>query len=162
MKRDQIATFLNVYGNVTASQLDLWEATLSPVRGDLNMALAQWLRESEKPAQPTDIVRLMREQCATKETMARIAKNVAEKHQISGHEMRSQRRLAPLVRARQEAMHLMKEAGYSTPQIGRYFRRDHTTVLHGVAMHETRMFGDMCATNVTFMSTRKGAKVLKS
>ena len=37
-----------------------------------------------------------------------------------------------VVAARQEAMALCRKHGYSLPEIGRFFNRDHTTVLHAV------------------------------
>lgn len=40
---------------------------------------------------------------------------------------------------RQAAMAAVREAtGYSFPQIGRIFKRDHTTVLYGIRAHEAR------------------------
>jgi chromosomal replication initiation ATPase DnaA len=49
--------------------------------------------------------------------------------------------LAPLPQARQELWWLIRrhpERSYSFLEIARFFGRDHTTVLHGVAAHERR------------------------
>lgn len=37
-----------------------------------------------------------------------------------------------LVRARWQAFKVFRDAGYSLPEIGRVFGKDHTTVLHGL------------------------------
>jgi chromosomal replication initiator protein len=42
----------------------------------------------------------------------------------------SARRTAKIVHARQVAMTLCRREGISTPKIGYYFKRDHTTVVH--------------------------------
>lgn len=41
--------------------------------------------------------------------------------------------------ARHEVMYLASKVGKSTPQIGRFFGFDHTTVLHGIRSHERRL-----------------------
>ena len=41
--------------------------------------------------------------------------------------------------ARQEVMWLASMAGKSTGEIGRFFGRDHTTVMHGIRAHQRRM-----------------------
>jgi chromosomal replication initiator protein len=59
-------------------------------------------------------------------------------------ELRSQRRTAVVVRARQIAMYLAKKlTGQSLPEIGRRFGdRDHSTVLHAVRKIETLLIRD--------------------
>lgn len=52
---------------------------------------------------------------------------------ILGH-----RRQAVIVRARQRAMKAAFEAGFSAPQIGRAFNRDHTTVLYAAGTLKKR------------------------
>ena len=60
------------------------------------------------------------------------------------HELKSQRRTAVVVRARQVAMYLSKTmTGQSLPEIGRRFGgRDHTTVLHAVRKIEGLVAAD--------------------
>jgi chromosomal replication initiation ATPase DnaA len=69
--------------------------------------------------------------------MRRIAMAVAARHGVSLAQMRGpQRRFA---RARQEAFALLRATGhFSLPQIGRWFNKDHTTVLFGARAHERR------------------------
>ncbi len=65
--------------------------------------------------------------------MEAICLNVADRHRISLCEIRGSSRRAELVAARHEAMWRMKrELRLSSTQIGRYFNRDHTSVLHAV------------------------------
>lgn len=55
----------------------------------------------------------------------------------------SERRQRRLVRPRQAAMWLAREfTRHSLPTIGRAMRRDHTTVLHGIAAHQRRLETD--------------------
>jgi chromosomal replication initiator protein len=63
---------------------------------------------------------------------------------ITIYELKSQRRTAVVVRARQIAMYLSKKlTGQSLPEIGRRFGdRDHTTVLHAVRKIETLLGKD--------------------
>jgi DnaA-like protein len=63
---------------------------------------------------------------------------------LSIQELRSQRRTAVVVKARQIAMYLSKKlTGQSLPEIGRRFGdRDHTTVLHAVRKIEELMTKD--------------------
>ena len=49
---------------------------------------------------------------------------------------------ALIAHARQDAMRRIREAlGYSYPRIGRFFGRDHTTVVHGVRASAARAGG---------------------
>lgn len=70
----------------------------------------------------------------------RIARSVAKKHHISFTDLISARRSVHLVRARQEAMWLMRKyTVLSLPHIGKILgNRDHTTVLHGIRAFEAR------------------------
>lgn len=62
---------------------------------------------------------------------------------ITSREILSERRERRAVQARHAAMWLAREmSGYSYPAIGRAFRRDHTSVLYGVARTETRLARD--------------------
>jgi chromosomal replication initiation ATPase DnaA len=69
-----------------------------------------------------------------------IISEVAKRHGVTPIAIISDRRNTKLVAARHEAMwRARNETTYSLPRIGRAFRRDHTTVLHGVAKHEKRI-----------------------
>lgn len=73
----------------------------------------------------------------------RIIAEVADKHGLTVHEVKSTRRKAQIIDARYEAFHrVSKETPMSLPQIGRKFGGyDHTTVLHGIRTHEARLNG---------------------
>lgn len=88
------------------------------------------------------IVRDLEEGLITQPIAARrMARWIAETHRVSLTGLFSARREAPVVRARQELMWLMKEhLTWSLPHIGRFLGdRDHTTVLHGVRKHQERL-----------------------
>jgi hypothetical protein len=71
--------------------------------------------------------------------MADIAAAVALANDLTVTELKSADRTARIAWPRQEAMLAMQEEGFSLPQIGRFFKRDHTTVLHGVRAAKLRM-----------------------
>lgn len=70
-----------------------------------------------------------------------IIREVAEQHGVRVVDMSGPRRDLKIVAARQEAMWRVKmeRPDMSLPMIGRLFKRDHTTVLHGIRVHEKRM-----------------------
>jgi hypothetical protein len=58
-------------------------------------------------------------------------------------ELMSDRRHQPLVEARQELYwQIYKNTDWSLPRIGKLFRKDHTTILHGVRKVEMRRLGN--------------------
>lgn len=61
-----------------------------------------------------------------------IAYRVSQETGYTLKELRGKARYAPLVRARWECFVRCRAEGYSMPEIGAFFRRDHTTVLHGL------------------------------
>ena len=63
----------------------------------------------------------------------RIVAEVAAKNDIGFHTLLSSNRTHKVAHARQEAMlRLRRETDLSLPQIGRIFKRDHSTVIHGI------------------------------
>jgi chromosomal replication initiator protein len=65
--------------------------------------------------------------------MAEIAAEVAAIHGYTLAALCGDSRQKPLVHARQEAMQrCYRETGHSTTAVGRFFNRDHTTVVHAV------------------------------
>lgn len=74
--------------------------------------------------------------------MAQIAERIAASRGITLAELRGPSRQRPVAWCRQDAMLALRRAGYSASTIGRYFRRDHTTVVHGVQAAEGRERGD--------------------
>lgn len=91
----------------------------------------------------TDLVSLWRHDTINpppRPTMRQIARRTAERHGVSLDDMMGLSRRPRIAQARQEAMHEIRQATtFSLPQIGRFFNRDHTTVIHGVRAHEQRM-----------------------
>lgn len=78
--------------------------------------------------------------CPARPTMRSIANRVAEKHGLTLDDLRSPSRRRPLVLARQEAIHEIRQATtQSLPAIGRFFDRDHTTVIHAIGRHAARL-----------------------
>lgn len=75
---------------------------------------------------------------SSKPSMLEINAGVATKHGIEPDEMRGSNRLRAFAHPRQEAFSVARKYGYSFPQIGRFYDRDHTTVLYGVQEHEKR------------------------
>ena len=70
----------------------------------------------------------------------RIINEVCLEHGITREELISPRRTLHVARIRQFAMWRCRQAGVSTPEIGRWFgNRDHTTVLHAVRKIEAEM-----------------------
>lgn len=70
--------------------------------------------------------------------LSAIAGPIAEAYGIPLSDMRGESKERRFVWPRQEAMLAMREAGFSTPRIGQFFRRDHSTVMHGIAAARKR------------------------
>lgn len=65
---------------------------------------------------------------------------VSEKHGVNAVDIKGSTRNRRVVRARHEAFwRCRRETANSFPAIGRFFHRDHTTVIYGVRAHEARM-----------------------
>jgi len=72
-------------------------------------------------------------------TMARILAEVSEETGISVAAMKGPSRYRIIVYPRQEAMwRMVNEGRWSLPQIGRFFNRDHTTVIWAFRQVEKR------------------------
>lgn len=72
---------------------------------------------------------------ATRSKMERIVEDVAYHMGVPINEMYSDRRHREYARARQAAMWVtVKTTPFPLTMIGRHFRRDHTTVMHGVRL----------------------------
>lgn len=69
----------------------------------------------------------------------RIVQEVAAQHDLTPEDLTGPRSRRTESRARHEAMwRIRRETRLSYPQIGRFFNRDHTTVINGVRRHEQR------------------------
>jgi chromosomal replication initiator protein len=74
--------------------------------------------------------------------LERIAARVAERHRVSVKALRGSSRVRNVAWARQVAMSVARAAGFSFPQIGAYFGRDHSTVMHSCAKVAELAAGD--------------------
>jgi hypothetical protein len=98
-------------------------------------------------------VRFIKMRGKTGPSMMEIARQVAHAHGVKLEEMLGDRRHAYLIPARQEAMyHMVQEDRWSLPHIGRFFGRDHTTVMWGHARHARRLLGITKAQRVAGIS----------
>jgi hypothetical protein len=66
--------------------------------------------------------------------------DVCDRYGVCPSDVAGNARYRPLVQARNEAMYLVKskKPTLSNPQIGQWFGRDNTTVLHGIARYQER------------------------
>ncbi len=78
----------------------------------------------------------------TARAYVKILYDVAARHAMTTDDIIGKCRSPRYVAARQEAFYLLKQAGYSMLQIGRFCNRDHTTVLHGANKHEAMLKGE--------------------
>lgn len=69
-----------------------------------------------------------------------IIRDVSDRRGICVDQMASDSRVAVVSRARNEAMYLIKAAKptVSSPQMGKWFNRDHTSILYGISSHQER------------------------
>jgi chromosomal replication initiation ATPase DnaA len=125
---------------VFAPEIEMLKRTLTERDIALNEAAAKLL-EKDKRIGELCLELESRSESSDPCRANRIARAVAKAHGLSFHEMISPRRHANIVRARQHAMwELRKNTSLSLPQIARIIGvGDHTTVLHGCRMHETRL-----------------------
>ncbi|MDP5216710.1 helix-turn-helix domain-containing protein [Ruegeria sp. 2205SS24-7] len=61
---------------------------------------------------------------------------VAVKHGLCPQKLRGHERTRDYTSARFEAFKKSRDLGYTLPQIGRFWNRDHTSVLHGLRRFE--------------------------
>lgn len=80
------------------------------------------------------------------ERMASILDDVAARYGVAPKDILGPSRCHELVYARHEAMYLMRETRapsgfrrFTLPQIGRFMRRDHSTVVSGISAHGRRL-----------------------
>ena len=78
-------------------------------------------------------------------TMRDIARDFEVKRNVNLEIIKSRERLHKIAVLRQELMWTLREVKingrprYTYPQIAKFLRRDHTTVIHGVKAHEQRI-----------------------
>lgn len=69
----------------------------------------------------------------------KLVEAVAQKHQLTIADLCGVNRAHHVVLARQEAMYLARKTGKSSMVIGRFFNRDHTTVLYSCRQYAERL-----------------------
>lgn len=75
-----------------------------------------------------------------KPLMRSIVEATAVDHGVASGDIMARDRTTEVAMARQDAYHRIQATGrFSYPAIGRFFGRDHTTVLHGVRRHRDRI-----------------------
>lgn len=74
-----------------------------------------------------------------KRSMREIATEVAESYELPMTALVGYTRNHASAWVRQEAMHACRAEGHSYSAIGRFFKRDHSTVIYGVMRHKARI-----------------------
>lgn len=109
-----------------ASNADLILADALEQIAKLTAAASKRIRNDERAERPT--------------TAALIVERVADEHQIHPTAIYGQALAHHVIRARDQAVFEIRQAtGWSWPTIGRFFNRDHSTVLGAARRHEKRM-----------------------
>lgn len=73
-------------------------------------------------------------------TADNVVRGVSERYSISISDIKGRKRSANILRARNIAIHIMRSSiGMSLPAIGRFFERDHTTILNSVTNVEAEL-----------------------
>ncbi len=91
------------------------------------------------PVQRVDTNKIPANPPAPLARMVDIAAEVAAKNMVTVAALRGPDRSRSVAWPRQDAMRRMVDAGFSTPQIGRFLgNRDHTTVMHGARASRLR------------------------
>ena len=67
-----------------------------------------------------------------------ITRRFCEQSGVTRKQLESSERLKPIVTARHELFKILYESGLTLSQIGRLFKKHHTTVLNGVRKAEVR------------------------
>lgn len=101
-----------------------------------NKSFGQRRRGLEQPVRPAPV----------KPSIASIVARVAEAHGVPVTQIRGDSRSVSIVNARREAMYLAYQTGaFSMPQVGHFFSRDHTTVLHAIRRYEAILAAEKAA-----------------
>ena len=80
---------------------------------------------------------------SSKSRMTAVIRETAEKHGLTEKELMAATRKVNVVKARQEAIYRIRhEVQKSMSEIGRFFNKDHTTILHALEKHVERIKAD--------------------
>ena len=86
--------------------------------------------------------------------MRSVVREIAQERGMSADEILSDDLARHIAHARQDAMLAMRDLGFSSPMVGAFFGKDHTTVLHGWDAAERREERDS-AREALFAAGRK-------
>ena len=75
------------------------------------------------------------------DVIRRAISRAAEHHGVTVAEIKGRSRLGPAAAARQDVFPALRESGWSFQRIGKAMGRDHSTVMHGVAVAKARSMG---------------------
>lgn len=89
------------------------------------------MQEGVRDLRPRDFIRVWAPS-TPRERLLLAVSEIADRHEVELHEVLGLTRRRNVVNARHEAMSALHDQGMTYPQIGRFFGRDHTTVMHGV------------------------------
>lgn len=107
---------------------------------EIAAARAKIRRRRPKPAPPLATVsgRLRMRNLPGDEatTWLDVVHRAAARHGVTSADVCSRRRHRSTVAARHEAWRILREAGYSTPEIARVFGVDHSSVQHGTTKRD--------------------------
>ncbi len=92
-----------------------------------------WATDLRRDAEAADI------STPVKELVMRVVAEVSVVTGVLTGEIRGKSRIGPVVRARHFVWFKLTEFGLSASEIGRAFKADHTTVLHGVARVKSKL-----------------------
>lgn len=112
------------------SRLDRMEAVILRQDADIRRIIR------EAPAIPEALPEAME---PIRRRMAEIAAEVAVDNGLTLAELRGDSREFAVSHPRQFAMLMMSDAGHATNAIGRFFKRDHSTVAHGIKAARERV-----------------------
>jgi chromosomal replication initiation ATPase DnaA len=76
--------------------------------------------------------------------MEQITEAVAAEHGVLPSELRGPSRFAQFIEPRRRVWAELRERGYSLSQIGRFFGRDHTTIMHGIREYQKSQEAQQC------------------
>ena len=139
--RDHIRAFLEIFDHqASEAELDLWMVVLERAGGNLLEALAVWLEGGTRKPTPAEVRNLLWAQ-QTGSKLRSICIETAANYGLTEDILKGPDKTKGVSQVRQEVMYLMRQAGISYQQIGRYFNRDHTTILHGERAHAKRSAG---------------------
>jgi chromosomal replication initiation ATPase DnaA len=120
------------------AEIKALRAAVSEMQAAMRDAMSRLVAAAEAPTRSAVVGA---SEAVPRARMAEIAASMAIATELTVADIRGPRRDRAVAWPRQQAMLMMHQAGYSLPMIGRFFKRDHTTILHGVRAAKSRLEG---------------------